>query len=212
MMIRAIVSPLLAAVIATNGAAAQDIIVLGGGKAELRFPSEGAQQEVSLFAEVARAGFYGGVLGLVAKDQAATHFELSLGYRHETEAGFTYDLSYTRVFYPNDGGKCCGEISVAFGQLIRERVTLSSEFTYDPDASLGGIEIGAQVDAADNLTVSVNYALAQQSDGPFEKSWDLGVGYALNDETTLDLRYYDGPDVAGYFGIALSFEATLLGG
>lgn len=194
------------------GAAAQDILVLGGGKAELTFPSDGAHQDLSLYAEIERAGFYGGALGLIGMDQAANKVKFYAGYRAETAKGFTYDLSYTRFIYPNDGGDCCGEIALSFGQPIGKNLTLSTEITYDPDVSLGTLELGAEYDLSEKMALSVNLGMSQHSVGPTEKTWDLGVGYDLSDATSIDLRYYDGPDLKGYMGVAVSFETNLLGG
>ena len=193
-------------------AAAQDVLVLGGGKLDLTFPPDGATQELGLYAEVERAGFYSGVLGLVSNDQTANKIELYAGYRAETDAGFRYDLSYSRFIYPNDGGDCCGEMALSFGQLIRDKINLKTELTYDPAASLGSVELGAEFAATDALAISTNYQFSQLAPGDDEKTWDIGVGYDLSDTTSIDLRYYGGVVTPGYFGISASFETSLLGG
>ncbi len=212
MRVKATIAAMMLTLVGAGAATGQDMLIFGGGKIELNFPSEGATQDLSIYIEAERGGVYGGVLGLVSNDQTAAKVELYAGYRAETATGFTYDLSYTRFNYPNDSGDCCGEVALYFAQQVHDTINLSTKVTYDPDVSLAGIEIGAEISATDTLTVSANYMLTQQAAGANDKSWDIGVGYDLHDDTSLDLRYYHGSDTPGYFGIALSFETNLLGG
>jgi len=107
-------------------ASAEGLMVLGGGKLDLRFPKGNATQESSAYLEAEVQGFYAGFQGLVANDDAATEISLYAGYRQELASGFSYDLSYTRYLYPNDGGDCCGEIGLSLGVAVGERLGRSS--------------------------------------------------------------------------------------
>ena len=158
-------------------------------------------------------GFYAGFQGLVANDDAATEISLYAGYRQELASGFSYDLSYTRYLYPNDGGDCCGEIGLSLGVAVGERLGLSTDLTYDPESSLGSIEVGAEQMLTDQVTLSANVGLFQQDGDPDEKTWDLGVSYAISDEAEVDLRYYDSSEQqSGLFGLSMTFDTKLLGG
>lgn len=200
------------ALLAAAPAAAEGLKLLGGGELDLRFPSEGATQELSAYLEAERAGFYAGFQGLVGNDSAATEISLYAGYRQELASGFSYDLSYTRYVYPNDGGDCCGEVGLSLGQTVGEKVELSTDLTVDPEASRGSIEFGADYFLTDRLALSADFGLFQRDEEPDERTWDLGVSYGLTDEAEVDLRYYDGSDADGHFGLSLTVDTEILGG
>lgn len=212
MRIETIFPILIATLAVPMAAAAQDVLVIGGGTIDLTFPSAGATQELGLYAEVERGGFYGGALGLISKDSSANKVDVYAGYRGETKAGFSYDLSYHRFLYPNDGGDCCGEVALSFGQFIRQKINLTAELSYDPAASLGGIDLSIAFAATDALKISTNYQIASVALGADEKTWDFGVVFDVNENASLDLRYFDGPAISGYLGISASFETNPLGG
>jgi hypothetical protein len=46
-------------------------------------------------------------------------------------------------------------------------------------------------------------------DLPDETGWDIGATYSFTDDTTLDLRWFEGSDYSGYVALALSFDTTL---
>ena len=48
-----------------------------------------------------------------------------------------------------------------------------AELTYDPDLSLGGLEIGVEVKAMRTISLLSKMALLQNSGGSTEKTWDL---------------------------------------
>jgi uncharacterized protein (TIGR02001 family) len=186
--------------------------VFAGSELEFTFPSDGATQELSGYIEAERNGIYGGVLALVANDSASNEIELYAGYRAETDTGFGYDISYTRYFYPNDGGDCCGEITLWLGQSVSDRVDLSTEIIFDPEASLGSISVEGAYNVSDRVSLSANFGVFEVESEPNEREWDVGVSYDLSDEAAVDLRYYDGSDLDGYLGLSLTFDTTLLGG
>jgi hypothetical protein len=193
-------------------ASAEGLTLLGGGELDLRFPQEGSTQELTAYLEVERAGFYAGFEGLVANDSAATEVSLYAGYRQDLATGFSYDLFYTRYFHPNDGGDCCGEIGLSLGVAVGERLELLTDLTIDPDTSLGSVEVGAEQQLTDQLALSANFGLFQQEEEPDERTWDLGVIYALDDTAAVEFRYYDSSaEETGYFGLLLTFDTEILG-
>lgn len=201
----------VALIIGLQPSLAQEVELLGGGELELTFPEDGDQQELSLYLEIEREGVYGGALGLVSSDPAENEIDLYLGYRGETEGGFTYDVNYTRYFFPNDGGDCCGEVIFEAGQAIGEAFEITGEVKFDPETSDHSETIGAGYVFSDGLELSANFGLVQEGSGGDQREWDIGVTYDLSDEAALDLRYYDGSDFSGYLGLSLTFDTTILG-
>lgn len=196
-------------------AMAQDLFVYGGGELEFLFDPDGADSgttsNLSAYLELEKAGFYAGIYGAVANDPVANEADVYLGYRAETAGGFSYDLGYSRYFYPNDGGNCCGEVTLSLGMPFGDKFSGSFDAAYDPEAKLSNAYVGLEFYANDKITLSANYGTYQVADAGSEQEWDFGVGYALNDEVAIDLRYYDGTDyVESYVGLSVSFDTTLL--
>ena len=203
----------LALFCAAPAAAQEGPMILGGGELDLRFPRDGTTQELQVYLEAERSGFYAGFQGLVFNDSTLNEISLYAGYRRELDNGFSYDVFYARYFHPNDGGDCCGNIGLSFGVAVGERLGLTTDLTYDPERSLGSVEIGAEHRLTDKLALSANFGLFQQEEGPDEKIWDLGVIYGLSDEARVELRYYDGSEIdKGYLGLLLTFDTELTGG
>jgi uncharacterized protein (TIGR02001 family) len=198
-------------------AAAQDVVIYGG--AELEFlheefgPGTGTSSYLSGYAELDLSGFYAGVWAQVADDDLLDEVDLYLGYRNETAAGLSYNIGYARYYYPNDGGDCCGEITLVLGMPVGDQLSTSLELAYDPEAELGNAYIGAAYAVSDAVAVSVNYGAYEVDGAGSETEWDLGATYYFGEETAIDARYYDGSEyVDGYFGLSLTWDSTLLGG
>ncbi|MES2145860.1 MAG: hypothetical protein V4516_16265, partial [Pseudomonadota bacterium] len=98
----------------TLPSAAQDVIVYGGGELEYLFAPGGSGSAdtatLSAYVEAEVNGAYLGFSGEVANDSVANELTAYVGYRRDLDSGFSYDLSYSQYYYPNDGGACCGEI------------------------------------------------------------------------------------------------------
>lgn len=195
-------------------AAAQDFFIYGGTELEFLLEPDGAGSDnattLNAYIELEKAGFYAGIFGEVANDSTANEVDLYLGYRAETASGISYDIGYSRYFYPNDGGDCCGEITLSLGTPLGDKFAGSLDLAYDPDASLGNAYVGLEFYANDAITISANYGTYEVDGAGSEQEWDIGVGYAVTDETAVDLRYYDGTDYAdSYVGLALTFDTTI---
>ena len=196
---------------------AQGLTVYGG--AELEFtqneygPGSGSLSYLSGYVELEFSGIYGGVWGRTTSDDLLDEFDLYLGYRNELASGLSYDISYTRYFYPNDGGNCCGEYLLSLGMPLGDRLSASLDIYHDPEAELSSAYVGGAFAATDALEVSANYGTYQVDGASNEQEWDLGVTYYMGEETAVDLRYYDGSEYAGdYLGLSLTWDSTLFGG
>ena len=198
-------------------AAAQDVVVYGG--AELEFlheefgPGTGTSIYLSGYVEVETRGFYAGLWAQVADDDLMDEVDLYLGYRAETAGGFSYDIGYSRYYYPNDGGDCCGEITLALGMPVGDKLSATLDLAYDPEAELGNAYVGAAFAVTDAVEISANYGVYEVDAAPSEQEWDLGATYYIGEETAVDARWYDGSEyVDGYFGLSLTWDTTLMGG
>lgn len=212
-----ILATLAAAALVTGPAAAQDLIVYGGAELEFTFdeggPGTGTTTDLSGYVEVETNGFYAGIWALTTNDDLAQEFDLYLGYRNEHASGLSYDVNYTRYFYPNDGGNCCGDLGLSLGMPLGDQLSVSTDLYYDPDAEIGSAYVGAAFAATDSLEVSANYGTYQIDGASNEQEWDLGATYYVGEETAVDMRYYDGSEyVDSYFGLSLTWDSTLLGG
>ena len=198
-------------------AAAQDVVVYGGAELEYLHeefgPGTGTSSYLSGYVEVETRGFYAGLWAQVADDDLMDEVDLYLGYRAETAGGFSYDIGYSRYYYPNDGGDCCGEITLALGMPVGDKLSATLDLAYDPDAELGNAYVGAAFAVTDAVEISANYGVYEVDAAPSEQEWDLGATYYIGEETAVDARWYDGSEyVDGYFGLSLTWDTTLMGG
>ena len=205
---------LAALALTTGSAGAQDLSLYGGGELEFAFeedgPGTGTNSYLSAYLELESRGFYAGIWGQIANDDLADEVDLYLGYRNELASGVSYDVGYIRYIYPNDGGDCCGELTLSLGAPVGEKLSLSLDLAYDPENELGNAYVGAAFAATDRLEVSANYGVYEVADAGSEREWDLGAAWALSDEAGVDLRYYDGSEYAGsYIGLSLTWDTTV---
>lgn len=186
--------------------AAVEFLSKGGGA------DGGTNQAVEGYLEGEISGFYLGVWGQLNSQSISNEVDLYVGYRNELDSGFDYDLNYTRYYYPNDGGNCCGEIGLTLGQTIGDQFYVYAEGYWDPVAELGSAYIAGEFYPDDKITIDGSWGVYNVLDAENESEWEFGVTYALSDESAVDFRYYDGSDYAGYFGLTLSFDTSILGG
>jgi hypothetical protein len=195
-------------------AMSQDVTVYGGAALEFSIEPNGPGTDNKLapsaYVEAELAGFYGGVWVEVSNLEDENEIDVYAGYRGSTETGLDYDVYYTRYYYPNDGGDCCGELGAILGYTLGESFYPSFEIAYDPEAEIGNAYVGLEYYPADKWTISAYYGVYQTEEAPDETEWEIGVGYALGEETAVDFRYYEGSDYDGYFALELTYDTTLL--
>jgi len=192
-------------------AGAQGFELFGGAKLEYAHKEAGGSSVTYLsgYIEGEMLGFYAGIWGQVASKDILDEVDLYVGYRNETAGGLSYDIGYTRYYYPSDGGDCCGEFTLGLGMPVGP-LTGTLDLAHDPKSNLSNIYLGAGWSPTDALEVSGSFGIYEVTGGS-EREWDLGMTYALGQTTAVDFRYYDGSDYAdGYFGLALSWDSTLL--
>lgn len=189
--------------------AAQELTVYGGAALQFTaYPDSETKSDLNGYVELEFSGIYGGIWAETSSQSDANEVDLYLGYRGEAGA-LSYDISYTRYFYPNDGGDCCGEVGLVLGYAVTEQVSLGTEFYVDPVNDTNSAYLTFDVSATDQISISGEYGTYDEGFGRFAE-WDLGVGYALGEETSLELRYYKGEEYDGYVRLQLAWDTTIL--
>lgn len=196
-------------------AAAQDFNVYGGVTATTNYVFRGVTfsddgPALQPYLEAEYKGFYAGIwasnvdFGPDGTDDYEVDYYI--GYRGETSGGFSYDVNYARFTF-DDTGDCCGEFNVVLGLPVGEKTEVSAVFAYDPDANALASALGASYAINDLWSVSASFG---HDELLAHNYWDAGVGYTINDTTSLDLRYHDTSDGDSLFVASVSFDFTLL--
>lgn len=176
----------------------------GGDKAK--------RDDFNAYVEADLANFYLGASADFYNDKLSNEVDLSLGYRNTTAAGLSYDLSYTRNYYPNDGGDCCGDVDVSLSTALTDKVTGTFEWNYYPEDKTYDAYVTLDYALNDKITMTGSVGVIQNPGAPDTKDMELAIKYALGAETAAKLHYYDGSDYKGYFALDLTWDTTLLGG
>lgn len=209
----ALVSTVVLASFAAAPAFADGFTLAGG--AALSFAPQGdasTRSDLNLYLEGGYANFYLGVSADVYNDRAVNEVDVSLGYRNTTAGGLSYDLSYTRYTYPNDGGDCCGDVYLSLSMPVTDALTATAKANYYPEDKLSDAHLSLDYALNDKVTLTGSVGVVQNDGALDTREWELAVGYALGDETAVKLHYYDGSDYQGYLGLDLTWDTTLLGG
>lgn len=195
--------------------AAQEMTLYGGLALEYAIepygPGSENQADLEGYLELELAsGLYTGIWAQKSDDRTADEVDLYLGYRSETAGGLAWDVSYWRYFYPNAGGDCCGELALELGYGLTDRLYGTFDLAYDPENSLGNAYVGLAWTVTDAWELSANYGVYEVDAAPSESEWDVGATWYVGEESSLDLRWYEGSDYDGYLALFLSWDTTLL--
>jgi len=206
-MIRTLTAALTVSVLAMP-AAAQEFALYGGAALQYNAYEDDPKTDLNGYLEAEYGGFYGGIWAEVSDQSAANEIDLYVGYRGEAGA-LSYDVSYTRYLYPNDGGDCCGELGLVLGYAVTDQLSLGTELYIDPDNETGSAYLTFDMAATEKLSVSGSVGFYEAGYGRYNE-WDIGVGYALGEETSVELRYYEGEEYDGYLRLQLAWDTTIL--
>lgn len=105
-------------------------------------------------------------------------------------------------------GQQVSELKLELGLPVSDKITLTSESTYDPRAAVGTANIGADYAFNDALTLG---AAVGFTDNGRENEWQIGATYKLSEQASLDLTYYKGSDYAGYAELTLTISTEGMG-
>lgn len=199
---------------------AGDLTFTGG--AALKFAAGGdpdQRQNLNLHAEAGFSSFYAGASFDLYNASRANELGLSLGYRNTLANGMGLDLSYTRNFYPADRatyphtmGNCCGDIEAVLSMPVGANLTASLDINYYPEDKRA--DVHAQVDylMGDRLSLAAKVGRGRDWTGEDTTDWKVSAGYKLGESSTVKLNYFDSTTAAGYLGLDLTWDTTLLGG
>lgn len=189
---------------------AQDLTVYGGAALVYDREPDGAGSADTLafqpYVEAEINHIYGGLWVSLNSDNTADEVDAYLGYRNETTGGMSYDVGYTRYIYPNDGGDCCGDVTLSLGLPAGDKLSLGIDASLDPEARTSTASVSGDYAVFDKLSIG---AAVGVTDNGTEQEWELGATYSLSDTTSMDLHYYDGSDYPGYLELTLAFDTTL---
>ncbi len=202
----------LAATLPALPAAAQGLSVYAGAGIFFKNSSnKGTRNDFNAYVEGEIAHVYGGLSGDIYNDSNSDVVDLYLGYRNSTASGVSYDISYDRSFYPNDGGDCCGDVAFSVGVPLGDKITTTFDANYYPEDKLSDAHLKLSYALNDKVTLSGKVGVVQNAGAPDTKEYQLAVAYQLGDETAVKLHYYDGDTYKGYFGLDLTWDTTLKG-
>lgn len=207
-MIRSLTLAAVLGAATVSGAAAQGLTVTGGAALQYNAYKDDPKSDLNGYVEAEMNGVYGGIWAEISNQSDADEIDLYVGFRNSVGA-LSYDASYTRYFYPNDGGNCCGEFGLSLDYAVNDMLTVGTALAYDPPNGTGSAYATFSVAPTDKLSVSGEYGFYDEGYGNY-KEWDFGVGYQLGEETSAELRYYKGEEYDGYLRLQLSWDTTIL--
>ncbi|MCV2882640.1 TorF family putative porin [Actibacterium sp. XHP0104] len=149
------------------------------------------------------AGFYAGIWASNVDFGTADNFEYDLYVGYGGSFGsIEYDVSYLRYYY-DDSGFDSEELILTFDYALTDKIAASSSLSSD----LMGAESftqGVSFEVADNYELSAEYAWDLSGDG---EDWNLGVSRSLNDNVSIDLRYFEASGEDAEFALSISFDS-----
>lgn len=189
------------------------VTVLGG--VALSFAPGGdhaTRDDVNAYVEGDLANFYLGASTDIYNVKASDEVDLSLGYRNTTAGGLAYDGSYTRIYYPHDGGDCCADYALSLSMPLNDKLKGTVDGNYYTADQTSDAHATLDYALNDKITLTTKVGVVQNAGAPDTKEWELAGAYALGAETAVKLHYYKGTDYKGYLGLDLTWDTTLFGG
>jgi uncharacterized protein (TIGR02001 family) len=193
-------------------AQAQDFNVYGGLAFTSDYVFRGQSQTdkdpaVQAYLEGEYKGLYAGAWASNVDFGDNNDYEVDLyaGYRGELANGITYDAGYV-LFYYNDSGYCCDEVTFTLGVPIGDQFTVTGFIAYDPSKENVAYSGTAEYAITEKWTLS---GTAGNDDATDADWYDVGINYALSDVAALDLRYYDTDVSESLVVVSVSFDTTL---
>jgi uncharacterized protein (TIGR02001 family) len=188
---------------------AEDLSFNGGVTVTSNYLSDGLSETgnspaIQPYFELAKNGFYAGIWATNLKDDAGNRAELDLsfGYRGETGSGLGYDLGYTQYLYDKTHS-ASSELAVSLDIPVNDRLSLSGEVSYDLAEKTFGESLGTEFVLADAWTLHADVGRADPS---ASVNWGAGVGYALDNRTTLDLQVQDTASTPVLVALSLDYK------
>ncbi len=209
----AVLSTILMMAASVQPALAGGLTVLG--HVALSFAPGGdraTRDDFNAYVEGDFANFYLAASTDIDNVKASDEVDLSLGYRNTTAGGLAYDASYTRNYYPHDGGDCCADYALLLSMPLNDKLTGTVDGNYYTADETSDAHVTLDYALNDKITLTSKLGVVQNAGAPDTREWELAGTYALGAETALKLHYYKGTDYKGYLGLDLTWDTTLFGG
>lgn len=199
----------LCTIITTTGVSAQELNLYGGAALEYYTKNDDGPSKTDLngYLELDYNGLYGGIWAELTDWDDYNEVDLYFGYRGES-GQLSYDISYYYYVYPDVDDADYGEIVLALGYNATDTFGIGFEVYHDPESGNGSAYINPWITVGDKLTFDTYWGKYDEGFGSFSE-WELGVKYALTDEVSLGLRYYDGEEYDDYIRLQLAWDTTL---
>ncbi|MEI6798267.1 MAG: hypothetical protein WCO04_03525 [Pseudomonadota bacterium] len=212
-MRRILLSSSLLLALPIGSALAGGISVSGGAALSYATAGEDGQKtDVNGYVEGGLANFYLGASIDAYRDSNADEIDLGLGYRNALASGLGYDLSYTRNFFPNDGGDCCGDVALSLSLPVNDKLTATVESNYYPEDKTTDAHLTVDFALSDKITLTGKGGRVGNIGAGDTGEWEVAASYALGQETAVTLHYYDSSAEKGYLGLDLTWDTAALGG
>ncbi|MBR9649794.1 hypothetical protein [Thalassovita aquimarina] len=196
------------------GALADGLALTGGVAATAAFDTNDglthAENTIEAYIEAELNGFHGGIwIGSLYQDpDDDAEIELSLGYGGDISDRLDYDVTATG-YYLNNGGYQSYDIAFELSMALSDRSEGMLGLTWDPDADTIETTLGLEHALNDRITLAGEIGHSEADDNIFG---EIGISYALNDATAVELLYEDADDESGTLSLTVSYDFDLLGG
>lgn len=192
-------------------ASAQDLTLYGGTALQFHTKNDDGPKKIDLnaYLELEYRGLYGGIWGEVTDWEDYSEVDLYLGYRGEV-GKFSYDVNYYYYIYtetPSDDDY--GELGLSLGYAVTDSFSLGADVYHQPESKDNSAYVTASFYPTAKLWLDASFGRYEVA-GDGANEWEIGVGYMIGDETSVDLRYYDGQDYDDYLRLQLKWDTTFL--
>lgn len=188
---------------------AQSVDVTGGVELEFVFDDNNDSTQALIgYVEAESNGLYAGIWAQIANIDDYNEVDLYFGYRGET-GQLAYDVYYTRYFFPNAGGDCCGDITLELDYALNEQFSLGTELSYDPESKGHGAFLVGGVAVTDQISFEGKYGYFDV-DSFRSNEWEIEASYAVTEATSVTLTYADGEHYDPYYKLNLAWDFNIL--
>lgn len=163
-----------------------------------------AENELEGFVELTYGGFHTALVAtsLYQDPDDDVEFEINLGYGSEFANGMSWDLTYGYLFLDDTDGHA-EEVTASLGFPVSQTTETAFAVIYDPDTGKSDQEIEFETALNDSWAL---VGLVGNSDRDDNVYGEIGVVYALDDQTSFQVLYEDTNDDGGLLGFSVAYE------
>ncbi|SEC81415.1 hypothetical protein [Rhodobacter sp. 24-YEA-8] len=194
----------------TTAAAAQDLSLYSGTALQYYTKNDDgpSKSDLNAYLELDYSGAYAGIWAEVTNWEDYNEVDLYLGYRGEA-GRLSYDANYYYYIYPDVDDADYGELGLVLDYALTDTFSIGTELYTQPESGNGSAYLTAALAAGDRFGFDVSWGKNDEGFGTYAE-WEIGGSYAISDEVSLGLRYYNGEAYDNYFRLELAWNTTLL--